>query len=205
MPRLYLIRHAETDLNALRTIQWPDTPLNAQGLWQATRMAHVLRDHRIGDIVSSDHRRARETAERLSETAGARVSTSVRLRERHFGALRGTAWPPTWDQFDSDDFAPPGGESGHAFHRRVDEAWSWLQFRIDASERALAVVTHGLFCRALVRRHLDWPDRPEAPRFSNASITIVDGAPPWRVLQVPNDDHLKSEERQGEYACRSMR
>lgn len=185
--RLYLIRHAETDLNASRIIQWPETPLNARGLWQATQIAQTLRGHRIDTIISSDYVRARVTAARLGETIGAHVSLDTRLREWHLGTLRGTPWPEAWDQFDNDTYTPPGGESGHTFHRRVDQVWQWLQSRIDGSDRPLAIVTHGLFCRALARRHLTWPGHANPPRFSNASITIVDGMAPWRILQVAND------------------
>ena len=78
MPLFYLIRHGETDLNASRTIQWPQTPLNPQGRWQANRVAAALQDKNIGYIISSDYVRARETAEQIHRITTAPMSLDTR-------------------------------------------------------------------------------------------------------------------------------
>ena len=195
MPFFYLIRHGETDLNASRTIQWPQTPLNPQGRWQANRVAAALQDKNIGCIISSDYVRARETAEQIHRITTAPMSLDTRLRERHFGKLRGTSWPPSWHQFDSDEFEPPGGESQPVFRKRVTMAWHALQENLTQAERSIAIVTHGLVCRTLAQNHLTWSEHSAPPRFSNTSITVIGGAAPWHVLQGPTDDHLKENYR----------
>ncbi len=163
VPLFYLIRHAETDLNASRTIQWPQTPLNPQGRWQANRVA------------------------------AAPVSIDVRLRERHFGRLRGTSWPPSWHQFDSDDLEPLGGESQPVFRKRITAAWKPLEENIGQAEGSITIVTHGLVCRTLAHNDLTWTEQSDPPRFSNTSITVIGGATPWHVIQGPTDDHLKED------------
>ena len=175
MPFFYLIRHGETDLNASRTIQWPQTPLNPQGRWQANRVAAALQDKNIGYIISSDYVRARETAEQIHRITTAPMSLDTRLRERHFGKLRGTSWPPSWHQFDSDEFEPPGGESQPVFRKRVTMAWPALQENLTQAERSIAIVTHGLVCRTLAQNHLTWSEHSAPPRFSNTSITVIRG------------------------------
>ena len=55
----------------------------------------------------------------------------------------------------------------------------------------LAVVTHGLVCRSLAARHLVLADGDVVPeRWENTSVTIVDGAPPWRVRVLNCVAHL---------------
>ncbi|HIM15809.1 MAG TPA: histidine phosphatase family protein [Acidobacteria bacterium] len=191
VPLFYLIRHAETDLNVSRTIQWPHTPLNTQGQWQANRLAAALRDKHIGRIISSDYLRARETAECLSHGTTAPISIDIRLRERHFGTLRGESWPLSWKQFDSDDFEPPGGESQPNFQNRVKAAWESLEHHISQAEHSIAIVTHGLVCRTVAQNNLTWSEQSEPPRFSNTSITVIGGAAPWNVIEGPTNDHLK--------------
>ena len=193
MPLFYLIRHAETDLNASRTIQWPQTPLNPQGRWQANRVAAALRNKNIGRIISSDYLWARETAEEIHRITAAPVSIDVRLRERHFGRLRGTSWPPSWHQFDSDDLEPLGGESQPVFRKRITAAWKPLEENIGQAEGSITIVTHGLVCRTLAHNDLTWTEQSDPPRFSNTSITVIGGATPWHVIQGPTDDHLKED------------
>ncbi len=193
VPLFYLIRHAETDLNAFRTIQWPQTPLNPPGRWQANRVAAALQNKNIGRIISSDDLRARETAEEIHRITAAPVSIDVRLRERHFGRLRGTSWPPSWHQFDSDDLEPLDGESQPVFRKRITATWKPLEENIGQAEGSIAIVTHGLVCRTLVHNHLTWTDQSDPPRFSNTSIAVIGGATPWHVIQGPTDDHLKED------------
>jgi len=195
VPLFYLIRHGETDLNASRTIQWPQTPLNPQGRWQATRVAAALRNKNIGCIISSDYARARETAEQIHRISAASLSIDIRLRERHFGRLRGTSWPHDWQQFDSDEFEPPGGESLPVFRKRVTAAWKALQETLEQTERSIAIVTHGLVCRTLAQHHLTWSGHSVRQRFSNTSITVIEGAAPWHVIQGPTADHLKEKDQ----------
>ena len=193
VPLFYLIRPAETDLNASRTIQWPQTPLNPQGRWQANRVAAALRNKNIGRIISSDYLWARETAEEIHRITAAPVSIDVRLRERHFGRLRGTSWPPSWHQFDSDDLEPLGGESQPVFRKRITAAWKPLEENIGQAEGSITIVTHGLVCRTLAHNDLTWTEQSDPPRFSNTSITVIGGATPWHVIQGPTDDHLKED------------
>jgi probable phosphoglycerate mutase len=59
-------------------------------------------------------------------------------------------------------------------------------------EGDLAVVTHGLVCHALARRHLLLEPGVEVPlHFANTSVTVVDGTSPWRVATLNSAAHLE--------------
>jgi len=189
--RLFLIRHGETEGNALRIIQRPDVPLSPRGVAQAERLARRLARERFVRIVSSDYARAAATAEHVRHATGAPLSFEPLLQERNFGDLRGTAYADLgFDPFDP-DYAPPNGETWPAFHARVDRAWVRVQALAAATAGDLVVVTHGLVCRSLAARHLRLADGEVVPeRWENTSVTIVDCPAPWRVRLLNCVAHL---------------
>lgn len=190
---LLLIRHGETDFNATRVMQFPHTPLGANGLAQAERLGARLAARRLGLIVTSDYVRARMTAECVAAASGAGLVENPLLRERNFGDLRGTAYDALGgiDPF-APDFEPPNGESWAVFHARVDEAWAALQALVTQVEDDIAIVTHGLVLRSLLERRLDAAAHGIGPDLvvGNTSVTTVERVAPWRVLELACCAHL---------------
>ena len=195
MSRLFLIRHGETEGNALRIVQRPDIPLSPRGVMQAERLARRLASLGIVRIVSSDYARAAATAEHLRRATGAPLCFEPLLQERNFGDLRGRPYSELgFDMFEP-DYAPPNGETWPVFHERVDRAWARVQALAADSGGNLAVVTHGLVCRSLAARHLILPQGESAPeRWENTSLTIVDWPAPWRVSLLNCAAHLEGME-----------
>ena len=191
MSRLFLIRHGETEGNALRIVQRPDIPLSPRGVQQAERLAQRLAAAGIARIVASDYARAAATAEHLRRATGAPLAFEPLLQERNFGDLRGRPYSELgFDMFEQ-DYAPPNGETWPVFHARVDRAWVRVQALAAESGGNLAVVTHGLVCRSLASRHLILPEGESAPeRWENTSLTIVDWPAPWRVRLLNCAAHL---------------
>ncbi len=187
---IFLIRHGETEGNAARIMQRPDIPLSPRGVRQAACLAQRLAEAGITAILSSDLVRAAMTAEYLERVTGAAVAFEPLLQERNFGDIRGTAYADLgFDPFDP-DYAPPNGESWEVFHARVDRAWARVR-EAAATPGHLAVVTHGLVCKSLAARHLALPEGCGVPeRWENASVTIVDACPPWRVALLNCCTHL---------------
>ncbi len=88
--QLLVIRHGESEWNA--TGRWQgqaDPPLTARGLQQAeTAALHISGSFDL--VVSSDLRRAHQTAHIIADRLGlAPVVTDRRLRERHAGPWQG--------------------------------------------------------------------------------------------------------------------
>ncbi len=190
---LFLIRHGETDLNATRVVQFPDTPLGTNGILQAERLGQRFAHTPPRLVLTSDYLRARMTAERLAQHAGARLLELPLLRERNFGDLRGKPYE-SFGGFDvfAEDYEPPGGESWPAFHARVDRAWDELLSHVADAEGDIAVVTHGLVLRSLLQRKLDAAEYEIDADLvvANTSVTMVDPTPPWRVAKLACIAHL---------------
>lgn len=193
--QIFLIRHGETASNAAHIVQTPDTPLNERGIAQVERLAERLADAGITRILTSDLSRAHMTAERLQANTGAVLDLAPLLQERNFGDLRGHSYADLGIDIMDPQYTPPGGESWDVFHTRVESAWQRVQRAIAQAIRGnegnLAVVTHGLVCHGLALRHLSLPAGAETPRrWDNASLTTIDGAPPWCVHLLNCCAHL---------------
>lgn len=193
-----LIRHGETDLNAARVVQFPDTPLGEDGKLQAEQLGQSLRQRSIELVLSSDYVRARMTADCIAGHAGTKVIESRHLRERNFGDIRGTSYGALGDlDIFAVDYAPPGGETWQTFNARVDLAWTEVTTHAQTVSGDLAVVTHGLVLRSLIGRVLDVSGHtPESDLVvANTSVTIVDDTPPWRVVEFASVSHLEHDRR----------
>jgi broad specificity phosphatase PhoE len=191
---ILFIRHGETDLNAARVIQMPETPLSALGVKQAERLGERLSTARIGRILASDYARAHATAQAVERACGAPLTIVPSLRERHFGDLRGKPYHELGIDPHAHDYEPPNGESWSVFHARVASAWSEVIAQAAGTMGDLAVVTHGLVLRSLVDRIVPSPTDvdPAAVVFHNTSVTVVEG-PPWSAVLIGCVTHLDAD------------
>lgn len=173
--RLVMLRHGQTEYNAGSRMQGQlDTDLSDLGRHQAVAAAEVLAKRRPLAIVSSDLRRALDTAVVLGEHAGMPVIADIRLRETHLGEWQGMthlevdAIAPgarlAWR--DDSRWAPPGGESRVDVAARsrplvdelVDEHGEWgLDEAGDGPDRPVVLVAHGGLIAALTASLLGLP------------------------------------------------
>jgi probable phosphoglycerate mutase len=152
------IRHAQSVWNAQARVQGQaDPPLSDEGRAQAGALAPRLASLGLAALVTSDLRRARETAEILAPRLGLPVELEPGLRERDLGAWSGLThpeiarrWPDDYARWRAGDPAlrPGGGESRRALRRRVGAALARLRARHPGG--CLALVTHMGVLRALV-------------------------------------------------------
>jgi probable phosphoglycerate mutase len=195
---LLLIRHGETDFNTKRVVQFPDTPLGEHGLRQAQQLARSLVRRSIGLVLTSDYMRARTTAETVARLTGAELIESAHLRERNFGDIRGTPYAELGElDIYAPQYTPPGGESWEVFDARVDVAWDDIVRRAAQISGDLVIVTHGLVLRSLFARTLDLGGHMIETNavVANTAVTIVDHAPPWRVIDLASVAHLSDGDR----------
>ncbi len=216
--RLVLLRHGQTEYNAGSRMQGQlDTDLSDLGRDQAAAAAEVLAKRQPLLIVSSDLKRALDTAVTLGDRAGLPVTVDQRLRETHLGDWQGLthvevdAAAPGARLAWRDDarWAPHGGES------RVDVAARSLplvgeiiaaqpEWGIDGPERPVVLVAHGGLIAALTAALLGLPvdNWPVLGGMGNASWVQLSGhsaddadvdAIKWRLdvwnasAQVAND------------------
>ena len=187
---IFIVRHGETDGNAARVIQAPETPLNARGAAQAEAVAGRLAREGVAHVLASDHARARMTADAVRRATGAPVEVDERLRERDFGDWRGRSHDDV-PYFLDDDAVPPNGESWESFHARAAAAWERLASLAEGAAGNVVAVTHGLVCYSFAFHHLTLPPGVEAERgFGNTSVTVVEPHRPWTVTTLDCTAHL---------------
>ena len=162
---MVLWRHGQTRWNIEDRFQGhTDVELDETGRDQAERSARLLAALRPHTIVSSDLRRARDTAEVLSQVAGVPVRDDARLRETYGGVWQGL----TVDEIrahDADAYrlwrsgadVPAGGaETRSDVAARVLPAIREALEPVPSGE-ILVVVTHGGSARAAIGSLLDLP------------------------------------------------
>lgn len=143
---LLLLRHGETDANAAGIIQGQShVPLNDTGMEQARRLARrlVTFKPRIELIVSSDLRRAMQTAEWIARETAAPIIADPSWRERGLGVMEGRAFADllNWRAETGQD-TPPDGETREAMEARVRRAVQQMPARFPSCS-TIALVTHG--------------------------------------------------------------
>lgn len=150
--KIYIIRHGQDD----DTVRggWSDSGLTDLGIKQANTLAENLKykydEFNIGKIISSDLKRAVETAEILAEFLCIPVETSAGFREVNNGDLAGmkneTAdrlYPGLyWRNLDWEQ-KYPNGESPKEFYSRVYTAWNYLKNEYSDYNKNILLVTHG--------------------------------------------------------------
>jgi broad specificity phosphatase PhoE len=156
-PPLVLVRHGESTWNKRRLVQGQDdrATLTPLGRRQATDVAHDLSSHDFELIVSSDLRRAMETAMIIAGVLGLEVEPEPTLRERDFGVAEGRPLDQLSqrlvginDGVVTDDSArPDGGETLSDLRNRVGTFMEMRQRRWPTQR--LLVVTHGGTIHAL--------------------------------------------------------
>ncbi|MDD9910665.1 MAG: histidine phosphatase family protein [Ahrensia sp.] len=190
-PKLYLVRHGQTDWNAQHRFQGQrDIPINATGRGQARRSGETLKsildDPTALDYVASPLSRARETMEIIRQVLGLPTvgyRTDGRLKEVSYGAWEGYTTHEVKDLIpkerrrrknDKYNFIPPQGESYAMLLARV---LSWLPY----VERDTVVVAHGGVIRVLMH-HLGGMDPTDAVNLvvPQDRILLWDGeTPQW--------------------------
>lgn len=191
---LVLWRHGETEYNVAGRIQGHlDVELNEAGLRQARTAAVRIAAFNPDIVLSSDLRRAADTAAAFTTISGQAASPDKRLRETHLGLWQGLSgseveerWPgamhhwraqPTW--------APPGGESRVEVAARAAEVVAEL----DRDRHASALLcTHGGLIGAVTARLLELPLEywPAFGGIGNCNWTVLGRKPDrdnrWRVI-----------------------
>jgi broad specificity phosphatase PhoE len=152
MTQLFLVRHGESGWNVAGLVQGQSLAapgLTATGSEQAAQAAARLTGTGATQVLTSDLRRAAQTAAVIADHLGVPVRAEPRLRERAAGQAEGR---PSADVTAAElgftgttvidpDAAPAGGESLRQLYTRVTGLLGALL--AEPGERRLVLVTHG--------------------------------------------------------------
>jgi 2,3-bisphosphoglycerate-dependent phosphoglycerate mutase/probable phosphoglycerate mutase len=175
--RLILLRHGETDFNVAGRMQGHlDSVLTAAGRAQAAEAAPLLAALAPDRLVTSDLRRAADTAELVGQACGLPVKVDARLRETHLGRWQGLTvaeierdYPGAIAEWRADPgWAPPGGESRvdvvvrsrpvvDELDEELAETGSPWSDPADSSSETVLLVAHGGMIAGLVSGLLELP------------------------------------------------
>jgi len=194
--RVILLRHGQTDYNVDGRMQGHlDSNLTAEGHDQAAAAAPVLAELAPDRVISSDLRRAVDTAEVVAAACGLPVKFDARLRETHLGHWQGRTvaeidrdYPGAIAEWRSDPaWAPPGGESRIAVVARSRPVVDELEAEFaDARSETVLLVAHGGMIAGLVTGlmelpHSTWPSFGGLGNCRWAVLARRDDHPRWRL------------------------
>ncbi|CAN5474062.1 histidine phosphatase family protein [soil metagenome] len=175
--QLVMLRHGQTEWNAGSRMQGQiDTDLTDLGRSQAVAAAEVLAKRQPLLIMSSDLRRAYDTAAALGERTGLTVDIDTRLRETHLGDWQGL------NHLEVDEIAP-----GARLAWRDDARWAphGGESRVDVADRSKPVVTE------LVAQLAEWGSEADGDDAQRPVVLVAHGgliaALTAAVLDLPVD------------------
>ena len=203
--RLVLLRHGEALGVAGRCIGQTDVPLSPDGAAAIRRLVADGPRTLIGTcegvvrVVSSDLRRAAESAEIVAAALDCDVVQDARLREISFGEWDGHSWSDiecgypeqlrTWMERWTET-AAPGGESVDDLLKRATE-WTSDAVSGQSSATTIVVVSHAGWIRAAVSHLLAYDiAHMFAIPVDHARVTIIDVGAAGATLVASNVERL---------------
>ena len=174
MKRILLVRHGESEWNAIRRLQGQaDIELSQRGRQQARALAPMVASFNPGLILTSDLKRAADTAALLGHEDAVREPL---LREQNVGAWTGMEIaqlmadaPGAYAGWRAGTFAPENGEIWPDFRSRVGLA---LDRAIAADAETVLMVCHGGVIRAALDGALGLAPARIIP-VGPASLTVL--------------------------------
>lgn len=166
MTLLYLTRHGETVDNANQMMQGQTQGrLNAKGISQAEQLRDKLAAEHFDAVVSSDLKRAVDTAAILAAPHGLAVTTTTLLRERDWGSFTGRYIPDLKDEVWPDDI-----ESLTALQARARQFLDFI--RSNYQGRQVLAVGHGIVNKAIQAVYYGKQMR-EVERMTNCEVRVL--------------------------------
>ena len=207
--KITMVRHGETDWNiAMRLQGMQNSELTKKGIEQAKQAAEALRNKNFDKIISSDLKRAMETAEIINKLQDVPLEKNVSIRERNFGIMEGLTREEIMDRFPEtyqgymqrkDTYPVPEGESLVDFYARVTTGMQ--QIVRENEGKHLLIITHGGVLDCMMRMIFDYPlSAPRRFSIYNASVnefSVNEGQwqlDSWGIIEFQKENTQSIEE-----------
>ena len=166
MTTLYLVRHGETTDNIAKIMQGQrQGELAPTGIIQIEELAATLSDTHFDAIVSSDLRRAYDSALIIGRHLDLPVQTTPLLRERDWGDFTGRFIPEL-----NGLPLPDNVEEMKALLNRAKSFLEWA--KTNYSGKIVLAVGHGIINKAIQSVHYGKMTR-EIPKMDNAEYRVL--------------------------------
>jgi probable phosphoglycerate mutase len=202
MATVLLARHGETTWNRSGHVQgWAPTRLTERGHDQAAALgAHLASAHDVDRLVTSDLRRAQETARHVARETGCEPVADRAWRERDFGSLQGLSIAELFEEHPEYALSESGAaaatarpESGETLvesRERVLAGWDRLHADVQPGE-TVVVISHGGPIRLLLGsiRGDDIVESVLGIEQDNCALNEITASEP-RVVRENDTGHL---------------
>ena len=160
---LYLVRHGETVDNARQLMQGQTQgELNENGFLQANALSEQWRNRVIDAVISSDLKRAVDTAAVIAAPHGLEVVTTSLLRERDWGDFTGRYIPDLKNE--------PWPENVESLENLLSRAGEFITYvRQTFPGKKVLAVGHGIVNKA-IQAVLYNKSMSEILKMSNAEV-----------------------------------
>lgn len=166
-----LVRHGQTDWNALGKLQGQtDIPLNELGKIQARQCGEFLSKETSWDvIVSSPLKRARETADIISQYIEVPVIEKMEFIEKNFGVAEGMTAAERESAFVDKEY--PGQENQESLRNRLMNGLQEIQK--EYPEKKVILVAHGAVIHFILRLMSNESIVSNDMRLFNACLSTI--------------------------------
>jgi broad specificity phosphatase PhoE len=171
--RLYVIRHGQTDYNVLQKIYKKGTemPINQKGRLQAQKAAEKLKNKKIEMIITSEHFRAKQTAEIINNYHKANTKVDKRLNDIITGFEGKPVLLYRKEKEKSKNPLTAKFNDGESFLEIVNKIKSFIQDLKKRREKSILIVSHEDTIKAIhmVLKSLSYEEAYKIP-VKNADI-----------------------------------
>lgn len=196
MARIFLIRHGETKANNERRYQGQiDTPLNKNGIRQATELSKLVRQIPFTRIYTTPLQRAQTTAQLIAKPHRLDICIVPELMERNFGAWEdltfeqiSARYSKLYKQWLITPNTPiPNSESFPAFKKRVLSGLKKATGDLKPHD-TIAIIAHGGPNRIILQHYLGISDDKSFWKIKqdNACINVIEVQTTYNLVSLMN-------------------
>ncbi|MCO7127651.1 histidine phosphatase family protein [Sporolactobacillus shoreicorticis] len=189
MTTICLVRHGETDWNAMGKLQGrEDIPLNERGRKQAEMVGESLQSVKFSAVVTSPLLRAKQTAEIINKFVGKLpLIENADFIEKAYGKASGLTIPERDEQFP--DGVIPGMEPIDLVRKRVIHGLSAVKQSFPG--QPVLLVAHGGLINVILALLSGGKIGTGKTKLFNTCIShIATAGDSWEILDYNRIDHL---------------
>lgn len=206
MMKLVLIRHAESDLNQQQVFYGQiDAALSEKGQWQAIKLSENYMYDVPDILISSNMKRAIETARPLANNLALKMELCQDLREMDFGSWEGhqysyidRKWHEELRRFYTDpaNACIPGGESIRQVEKRSIGKIREIINEYQEKDKVIGIVSHGIVIKLIIAHYMGIPlGRIWSIRQDNTAVNVLRFDDGYCTLELLNGVYHKNIEK----------